>query len=381
MQMRSALVGTILALLLCAAPDLSMAQSAAATTPSAPQHWVVGTQLAPPFVVRGEDGRYDGIAITLWQEIARTLGIETEFRSFDYDSAGMYQALERGELDIAVGNLPVDDHGERRMDFTHPFLSTELGIVAQSTGRSDWLSLLGSLQFGRMFLAVAGLITLLSLVGALVWWLERRNNSVEFAPEPRRGMLDGLWWAAVTMTTTGYGDKTPRSLAGRAVAIVWMFSSIALTAALSATLASALVVDRLTSRVNGPQDLPEVRVAAVADHPATRWLERERIATHSYAFVIQALNAVRRGEAEALVHERIVLAHMLKELPRHKLVLLPEGIGAFDYAFALPPGSANREIVNRVLLATLAKPQWAERLRNTAGKTSRASETLGNEKP
>ena len=374
--MRAALFGVILSLLQCAAPDLSIAQSTAASAPSDRQRWIVGTQLAPPFVERGDDGRYDGIAIALWQEIASTLGIETEFRSFDYDSAGMYQALERGELDIAVGNLPVDDHGERRVDFTHPFLSTELGIVALRAGRSDWLSVLGSLPLGRMLLAVVGLAALLSLVGALVWWLERRHNSIEFAPEPRRGVLDGLWWAAVTMTTTGYGDKTPRSFAGRAVAIVWMFSSIALTAAFSATLASALVVDRLTSRVNGPQDLPDVRVAAVADHPATRWLEGERIATHSYAFVIQALNAVRRGDAEALVHERIVLAHLLNELPRHQLALLPEGIGAFDYAFALPPGSANREIVNRALLATLAKPQWAERLRKTAGKTSRASETL-----
>lgn len=366
--MRSALVAQLVMLLGCA----GSCAAAAAPTPTASAqverlHWVVGTQLAPPFVTRGDDGRYGGIAIELWQEIATSLGIETEYRSFDYDSAGMYEALERGELDIAVGNLAVDDRGERRIDFTHPYLSTELAIAAPAANETGWLATMRSLRFGQIVLAVLALVVLLFLIGALVWSIERRHNATEFAPEPHRGLLDGVWWAAVTMTTTGYGDKTPRSLAGRAVAMVWMFSSIGLTAVFSATLASALVAERLSARVTGPQDLPKVRVVAIANHPAMHWLERERVRAQSYPFVIQALNAVRRGDADALVHERVVLAHLLSELPGRRLALLPEGMAPFDYAFALPQGSAKREIVNVVLLRLLATPQWTERLGAATG--------------
>jgi hypothetical protein len=78
--------------------------------------------------------------------------------------------------------------------------------------------------------------------------------------------------------------------------------------------------------------------------------------------------AISRGDADALVHERVVLAHLLKELPARRVVLLPEGVAPFDYAFALPQGSPKREMVNLELLRLLATPAWTARLGAAAGK-------------
>ena len=52
---------------------------------------------------------------------------------------------------------------------------------------------------------------------------------------------DALWWAVVTVTTVGYGDKFPVSAGGRGVAVVLMLTGIGLVGALSATIASYFV--------------------------------------------------------------------------------------------------------------------------------------------
>lgn len=47
-----------------------------------------------------------------------------------------------------------------------------------------------------------------------------------------------LWWSCVTVTTTGYGDYTPVTDAGRWVGVGLMFGGVALAGVITATLAS-----------------------------------------------------------------------------------------------------------------------------------------------
>jgi voltage-gated potassium channel len=52
---------------------------------------------------------------------------------------------------------------------------------------------------------------------------------------------DGVWWAVVTVTTVGYGDIYPSTVAGRLVAMVLMFVGIGFLAVLTAMIASQFV--------------------------------------------------------------------------------------------------------------------------------------------
>jgi voltage-gated potassium channel len=52
---------------------------------------------------------------------------------------------------------------------------------------------------------------------------------------------DALWWAVVTVTTVGYGDRYPVSGGGRAVAVVLMLVGIGLIGVLTATVASVFI--------------------------------------------------------------------------------------------------------------------------------------------
>jgi voltage-gated potassium channel len=55
---------------------------------------------------------------------------------------------------------------------------------------------------------------------------------------------DALWWAVVTMTTVGYGDRFPVTASGRGVAIVLMLVGIGLIGVLTATIASYFIEDK-----------------------------------------------------------------------------------------------------------------------------------------
>jgi voltage-gated potassium channel len=55
---------------------------------------------------------------------------------------------------------------------------------------------------------------------------------------------DALWWAIVTVTTVGYGDKYPVTAEGRGVAAVLMLVGIGLVGTITATVASYFVEQR-----------------------------------------------------------------------------------------------------------------------------------------
>jgi voltage-gated potassium channel len=63
-----------------------------------------------------------------------------------------------------------------------------------------------------------------------------------------------LWWAVVTVTSVGYGDQYPVTVAGRAVAVVLMITGIALFGVVAASIASYFVEQDQDRRVEARMD-------------------------------------------------------------------------------------------------------------------------------
>ncbi|WP_158866855.1 potassium channel family protein [Leifsonia sp. AG29] len=95
----------------------------------------------------------------------------------------------------------------------------------------------GSTLRGRVLTYVLGSAVLLTYVGAIAV-LDAEEN----APGSNiKNVGDALWWAAVTITTVGYGDHYPVTAIGRLVAVGLMVGGIAVLGVVTASVASWLI--------------------------------------------------------------------------------------------------------------------------------------------
>ena len=60
-------------------------------------------------------------------------------------------------------------------------------------------------------------------------------------PDNFRSIGEGLWWAAQTVTTVGYGDDVPKSFGGQLVAVVVMLLGVAFLTVVTASITSSFV--------------------------------------------------------------------------------------------------------------------------------------------
>src|SRR5262249_17240787 len=146
-------------------------------------------------------------------------------------------------------------------------------------------------------------VVVLLFFGALMWLAERRRNESQFGGSLAQGLGNGFWWSAVTMTTVGYGDKSPVTFAGRFVALLWMFGGVFAISMFTASISSALTVNQLESGIRGPADLPKVRVGTVEPSGGARYLKNRHIDYKGYKDAAEALAALEKKEVDCVVYE------------------------------------------------------------------------------
>jgi polar amino acid transport system substrate-binding protein len=305
-QAAAAMMAALLALIVWSAPDAAAQQDV-----SIARELVVGTKEAPPFAIKNENGEWGGISIELWRRVADQIKLKYRFAEAD-SMTSLLDGLEKGDFDVAIAAITVTPEREQRIDFTVPYFQAGTGIAVRSDRIANWLPVIHSIASYGFAQAALAMLGLACLSGVLIWVFEHNANE-GFGGGVAHGLSSGVLWSTHTMTQRVAGDAVPTTLAGRIVAIIWMIVSVIAIAVFTAGLTSALTTKRLHGAVDSIADLEHVRVGVVQGVATEDALSRKRIKFRAFASLSQGFGALQGGSIDALVHDRPILAWMIRQ--------------------------------------------------------------------
>ena len=161
----------------------------------------------------------------------------------------------------------------------------------------------------RSALSAAAALFLIVLFSAatIAHWLEGERQPEHFGSIPA-----SLWWAVVTLTTTGYGDVVPLSTAGRMLGGLVMLCGICVLALLAGILANGFAAEvrrrefvriwELVARVPFFADIGAIAIADIVErlrsrsYPGGATVIRKGAAGDSMFFIVSGEVEVRVGE-------------------------------------------------------------------------------------
>ena len=322
---------------------------------------LVGVVVAPPAYIKTTDNRWEGLSVELWQAVAQRMGAPFEFREFSSFEA-VLDALGKKEIDV-IPAVSVQDRFEAVMDFSQSYLKSGLSIAVPAEGVDyRWMNVIKSIFSPQILKAIVLLFLMSLIVGIIVWSFEKRRNSEMFGDGNVKGIGHGIWWAMVTMTTVGYGDKAPKTMGGRISAIIWMIFSIVFIASFTAAITTQLTLTELRGKVHGFNDLYHARVGCISGSEGFAFLAKKGVGVIAFDSIQKGLSAVESKRIDAFVHDEKILQYLIKtEFPGRMQVIG----GTFDEYFvsiALQQNSPLRKSINQALLKFMKTESWNELL-------------------
>jgi polar amino acid transport system substrate-binding protein len=321
------------------------------STPSAGAVTAVTVAVKPiePFVTIDADGEPSGYSIDLWNSVAEQLGYTTTFQVHE-TVREVIDAVASGSADAGIAAISITAEREELVDFTHPYFDAGLRIMVRSQqDQSPLVTALKSVVNAKLLLPLLLLAVLIVVMAHLIWMTERKVDG-DFPQPYARGIRESIWWSLVNITTGGDAEKKIQRPLGRVIAGMWMLLGLFIVALVTAQVTTALTVQELRSDIGSVDDLYGREVVTVQDTLADAELDRLRVDHRRVETIDDAFEALRSGDADAVVYDAPVLEFYANTTGRGSVEVIGPILSSDTYGIALPSGSPMREDINEVLL-------------------------------
>jgi len=164
------------------------------------------------------------------------------------------------------------------------------------------------------------------IAGTSYWLIEKRYES-SIIP----GILDGMWWAFVSMTTVGYGDISPTTKKGRLAAILWILFGIAACSLFVAVVSSVLTATCLSQEAN----IRDSEIAVISGSQEHSLAIRKSARPIPLSSVEEIVYALEEGISSGALLDSYVAGFYQSHFKKFRLNGLQEDF--FSYGFVVMP--------------------------------------------
>ncbi|XP_066917317.1 uncharacterized protein [Clytia hemisphaerica] len=264
----------------------------------------------PPYVDKQNESQVHGLIPEMLRQVYETCCMGCTKINFK-NSDDVIDILFKPNLTLgmpfesALGSKKIS--GKHYVNFLQShntvFLAREMQNLSIELSKNLFLSVIKTWPL----LLIAFLMAVIA--GCIVWFLDMWFNKDEFPSHFPRGPFEGFWWAFVSMTTVGYGDRAPKSIVARFFAVIWILFGITIFSMYTASLTTALSksVDDLIIPTMAGKKIGVLATTALGKSAAI--MEGADIIT--FPTIERLIDALKHDDVEAIAMDEYLAEYML----------------------------------------------------------------------
>jgi polar amino acid transport system substrate-binding protein len=315
--------------------------------------------------MRNDLGEWKGVAIDLWEEIAKNLGLK--FQYVECIQEHINEQVMSGEIDI----MPVAAQSSSflgKLVYTQPYVySHGSAVISHLSLASSIESIIKHLSESGMFVIILSMFLTMFVISMILLHFESRKESGHFEGPPVQRFASALWFTAVTMTSVGYGDSSRLSAVGRMITFIWMLLGILFVALFTGSVVSSITTADLSSNLVRIDDLSHYRCGAFAGTKMLRVLTARGIPTKNYPSMEEGFAGLARGQISAFACDAISANYIMNQdyQGQFKLCVMPSV--PLIYGFAFKKGDPDFERIDNELIKIVVADDWRSKIEHWSG--------------
>ncbi len=306
----------------------------------------VGVLMDMPFA-QNINGHYSGIAVDIWDRIAKLN--HWEYRYIPLNSDNMESVVDTlastNKLDVVIGPVSVSAKRLEKIDFSRPFYLSSIGVIIKKheLGIFDIAKILVSKNLLHIIIAL-----ILSFTGylTLLWLFEHKkvrnglnNNHLQYPSLTQR-----IWLHLFQKKV----DYMPVTTQGRVIGIFWIIIAAAIFTAINANFTSALTIARYENahRSGTLEGLQVSGVAGVTGEFDIEVAEKNGIPVTPVKNMQEAIRLLEKDKVAGVVSDTPVAMHYLRQHNLNDLTVSPVTLENDEISFAVKLNSPLRHAID-----------------------------------